>query len=99
VDLKLTGKRRKRGTSSTRAASSPLIGTMSYTVRIKAIGGSRYSTERAGVVSYEEHQTALDLLVGILSGSLGGHMSASRLTEITVTAWRPERGPVTLATG
>ena len=77
--------------------SFPSTITMSYLVQIKRPGDEKYSSEHGGDVRYNGLQTVADLLAGILSVSRVGRMNAHRLTEITVTVSRRERGAVTRA--
>lgn len=94
----MTKKQPQQGASSTSAASSPKTLMIFYSVLIKRFGDERFTIEHAGSVNLNDPQSVADLLAGILSVSRVGPMNAHRLTEITVTVKRRERGVVTPAT-
>jgi hypothetical protein len=67
----------------------------SYLVQIKKLGDEKSSSDHVGGVRFVGPMTVQGLLAGILSVSRVGHMSASPLTAITVTAYLLDCGPVT----
>jgi len=98
VDSKLTGKQPKKGTLNTRAASSPKMDTISYSVQIKPNGERTYTCERKGVVSCGAPQNVVYLLDGILSDLRVGAMNVNHLTGIIVTVLMQDYGVATHAT-